>query len=185
MNEKRISMTAPALALGLCPAVCAAVSGLGGLVIGLATVLVFALSEWVVSLLKAVLPESGRLPVLLAAAAGLSALVTLLAEALLPDVYGAAGPYLPLTAVSCLLLDRVPALKRTDSAVKTGGLFVLALTAVGLVCEFLGAGTLFGAAVLPESLTPAAALAKVPGAFLLLAFVLMGASALNGEEGSK
>jgi electron transport complex protein RnfE len=50
--------------------------------------------------------------------------------------------------------------------------FTIALTVIGLVREFLGAGTLFGVTVLPDWMNPIAIFIKAPGAFMVIAFVV-------------
>ena len=50
--------------------------------------------------------------------------------------------------------------------------FTLALTIIGLIREFLGAGTAFDIQVLPESFEGIGIFIKAPGAFLVMAFLI-------------
>ena len=166
------------LTLALAPAVCAAVSAWCGLAAGVAAVAAALLAGLSGRLCKG-LPAGTRLAVSLAAAAGTAALAGLLAEAFLPGVYEPIKAYLPLTALSGLLLAQ-SAPWQTNLTGAGGGTLLL-LTAVGLLREFLGAGTLFGAAVLPEWMEPMGFLTGAPGAFLTAAVLLMCANALREE----
>ena len=55
--------------------------------------------------------------------------------------------------------------------------FTLALTAIGIVREFLGAGTIFGRLILPQSFEPITIFILAPGAF----FVAAGITALQNK----
>ena len=58
--------------------------------------------------------------------------------------------------------------------------FTIALVIIGLVREFLGAGTVFGVTVLsPDIFTPLGVFVRAPGAFLVLAVVV---AVMNGAN---
>ena len=86
----------------------------------------------------------------------------------LPDVYEALGGFLALIVVNCIILGRAEAFanKHTVAESAVDGLsngvgFTMALTAMGIICEFLGKGSLFGFEIMPFSIgmlsTPAGA----------------------------
>ena len=72
-------------------------------------------------------------------------------EKFLPDLYDSLGGFLALIVVNCIILGRAEAFanKHTiaESAVDgiSNGLgFTVALTIMGIICEFFGSGSLFG-----------------------------------------
>ena len=62
--------------------------------------------------------------------------------------------------------------------------FTLALTALGFIRELLGAGTGFGIRILPESFEPIGIFIKAPGAFLVLAIMIMVLNAIGVKNRS-
>ena len=176
-------MKSPALLVLLCPAVAACTDAMSGLWMGISGVLVYAAAELVCRALRTILTGKARLPVLLVTAGTAAAVLSLLFAAYLPDIYSVIGPYLPLTAVFCLMLDLA----------ETGGMgmpslsgkiglalgFTASLILFGLLREFLGAGTLLGVQVLPADMAAMGMFVRAPGAFLILAVLLMSANALG------
>jgi electron transport complex protein RnfE len=105
--------------------------------------------------------------------------VELLIEAYIPTLYSALGIYIPLIVVNCIILGRAEAYASKNppflsvmDGVGMGLGFTIALTIIGLLREFLGAGTLFGFSVLPDSIEPIAIFVKAPGAFMVIAIVI-------------
>lgn len=167
--------------LGTCPALAACDTFWNALLIAAATVVVFDLTNAVLYLLRGVAAGAARLAALLVTASALSGIAVLLVEAYFPAQYEAVGLYIPLTALQCAALDRVLPDAETPSGlsklVRPLALYVLTLCAVGLLRELLGAGTAFGVPLLPSGMEALAFFRSVPGAFLTLAFVAMGAKA--------
>ena len=100
-------------------------------------------------------------------------------EAYTPTIYSALGIYIPLIVVNCIILGRAeafasknPPLLSAADGLGMGLGFTIALVLIGLLREFVGAGTAFGVAVLPESFPVITVFIKAPGAFLVLAFLV-------------
>ena len=195
MNAWKQPLKSPVSALfllGTCPVLAACDTCANAVLIAAAAVLVFALTNVILYLLRGVVTGGARIVTLLATASALSGIAVLLTEAYFPAHYDAVALYIPLTALQCAGLDRVFAGENFRAVLKTWArpamLYVLTLGAVGLLREFLGAGTAFGVPVLPSDMEPVAFFHGVPGAFLTLAFLLMGAKAAGflkdtpGEE---
>ncbi|HWR22897.1 MAG TPA: Rnf-Nqr domain containing protein [Feifaniaceae bacterium] len=167
---------APALrlAVALCAALAVAATASNGLGLGLVTALVLACSNAVIALVRGLLPEQAR-PFAYALVIGLfvSAAQMLLA-AYFPGLSADLGIYVPLTAISCILLSRVGADEKPRVAAAcadglvTGLLFAAALFLFSAVRELLGFGTLFGAAVFGEGFEPMLVIKAVPGGLILL-----------------
>lgn len=177
MNAWNKSTSVPVSALfllGTCPVLAGCDSFFGGLLLGAATIAVFALTSAILYLLRGVVNGAARVVCLLATASALAGIAAYLTQAYCPAQYATIGLYVPLTALQCVALDRmVSASALTLPAVW----YVAVLCAAGLLREFLGAGTLFGARVLPDYMEVPAFFHSAPGAFMALAFLLMAAKA--------
>ena len=174
------------LMLGMCPTLAVTTSAINGFGMGMSTMAVLIVSNLVISLLRKAIPGEVRLPAYIVIVASLVTVVELVTEAYLPALYGALGIYIPLIVVICIILGRAEAYASKNTpllsvfdGVGMGLGFTLALTAVGLIREFLGAGTAFGFQVLPDSVEPIGIFIKAPGAFLVLAFVV---AVMNGAN---
>ena len=149
----------------------------GGLILGLTAVAVFALTGVILYLLRGVVRGGVRVAVLITVASALAGIAALLVEAYFPAQYASIGLYVPLTALQCVALDRITSRKDASALTIPAAWYVGALCVTGLLREFLGAGTLFGANVLPDYMEAPAFFHGVPGAFFVLAVVLMAAKA--------
>ena len=171
--------------LALCPALAAASTAWSGLALGLISVVIVLLTCVFKRLLGKILPAKAGLIAGLVIAAALTTLACLLTEAFLPGVYSAVRELLPLLAVQTALLSLVFAvdMKAVHSPALWIG-YVITLFVIGVVREFLGAGSLFGCQILGDGFAPIAAIAGAPGAFLALAFAGMILNALcpTGKE---
>lgn len=189
-QPRRIPVSALFL-VGMCPVLAGCESFWSGLLLGVSAIAVFALTSVIVYLLREIVNGWTRLAVLLVTASALAGIVTLLAEAYCPAQYAAMGLYLPLTALQCVGLDRMLPEKNASALAVPAAWYLGTLCLMGLLREFLGAGTLFGARVLPSYMEVPAFFRSVPGAFLTLAFLLIAAKAGGlsldkiGEEAQK
>ncbi len=140
------------LVLGTCPTLAmiksSATSAAG---MGLCVLVVLTLSNMIISALRKVIPNQVRIPCYIVIIATLVTLVQMVLEKFLPSLYDSLGTFLALIVVNCIVLGRAEAFanKHTvaESAVDgiANGLgFTIALTVMGIVCEFLGSGSLFG-----------------------------------------
>ena len=173
------------LMLGMCPTLAVSTAAINGIGMGLSTTAVLILSNFVISVLRRVIPNEVRLPAYIVIVASLVTVTELLIEAYLPSIYEALGIYIPLIVVNCIILGRAEAYanKNTpDLAVMDGigmGLgFTIALTLAGLVRELLGAGTAFGFTVFPKEYA-VGILIQPPGAFLVIALFIIIMNAIG------
>ncbi|MDD2957393.1 MAG: electron transport complex subunit E [Lachnospiraceae bacterium] len=167
------------LMLGMCPTLAVTTSARNGLGMGVSTLAVLVISNYIISLLRKVIPDEVRLPAYIVIVASLVTVVELLMEAFMPGLYGALGIYIPLIVVNCIILGRAEAYASKNPPVLSifdgigmGLGFTIALTIIGLVRELLGSGTVFGYGVMPDFVTPIAIFIKAPGAFLVLAVIV-------------
>jgi len=184
--------------LAMCPAMAVTTSGTNGLGMGLATTAVLVVANVLVSLIRHTVSSQVRIPVFVVLIATLVTVVDLVMNAWLHELYKVLGLFIALIVVNCAILGRAEAF-----AVKSGVLasavdglamglgFTGALTLIGLIREFLGAGTLFAQA--SNLLGPAFAIIEMklagydgallmilpPGGFAVLGFLLAGKQVLE------
>ncbi len=143
------------LVLGTCPTLAMIHSATSAFGMGLTVVVILTLSNILISALRKLIPNEVRIPAYIVIIATLVTLARMVLEKFLPDLYDQLGSFLALIVVNCIILGRAEAFanKHTvaESAVDgvaTGLGFTFALTIMGIVCEFLGAGSIFGAKIM-------------------------------------
>ncbi|MBR6307767.1 MAG: electron transport complex subunit RsxE [Lachnospiraceae bacterium] len=166
------------LLLGMCPTLAVTTSAKNGLGMGITTLVVLALSNLFISLLRKIIPDKIRIPAFIVIIASFVTMVELLLNAYLPGLYKALGLYIPLIVVNCIILGRAEAYAYSHSPLLSlfdglgmGTGFTFALTIIGAVRELLGAGTIFGANVMPKGYVPVSIFIMAPGAFFVLALL--------------
>lgn len=165
------------LLLGMCPTLATTTSSINGLSMGLATMAVLICTNFVISCIKSITPDKVRIPVFVVVIAAFVTVLQMVIKAYLPDVDKSLGIFIPLIVVNCIILGRAEAYacKNSPLASVFDGLgiglgFTMALTLLGMVRELLGAGSLFGATLLPET-TNILLFVLPPGAFISLGFL--------------
>ena len=164
------------LMLGMCPTLAVTTSAMNGLGMGLTTMVVLALSNLMISLLRKLIPNRVRIPAFIVIIASFVTMVQLLLEGYLSTLNKSLGVYIPLIVVNCIILGRAesyaysnPPIPSLFDGIGMGMGFTVALTCIGAVRELLGAGELFGASVMPASYVPIRIFGQAPGAFFVLA----------------
>ena len=139
------------LMLGMCPTLAVTSSAINGLGMGLSTMVVLALSNLIISMLRKVIPDKVRIPAYIVIIATFVTLVELLLHAYVPGLYASLGIYISLIVVNCIILGRAEAYASKNGMIPSffdgvgmGLGFTGALTLIGLIREFIGAGTFFG-----------------------------------------
>ena len=97
------------LMLGMCPTLAVTTSSINGLGMGLTTTAVLMASNFVISLLRKIIPERMRIPSYIVIVASMVTIVQLLLQAYLPSLYDTLGIYIPLIVVNCIILGRAEA----------------------------------------------------------------------------
>ncbi len=139
------------LMLGMCPTLAVTTSAINGLGMGLSTMVVLALSNLMISAMRKIIPDKVRIPAYIVIIATFVTLVELLLHAYVPALHESLGIYISLIVVNCIILGRAESYASKNKMMPSlfdgigmGLGFTLALTLIGLVREFLGAGTIFG-----------------------------------------
>ncbi len=167
------------LVLGMCPTLGTTTSAANGLGMGAATMVVLIMSNFVISLIKNLIPDKVRIPAFIVVIASFVTIIQMLMQAYLPSLYASLGVFIPLIVVNCVILGRAEAFASKNSPIDSifdgvgvGLGFVLALTLLGGTREILGSGAIFG---FPLGFKDQAPLIFVlaPGAFLALGYLIV------------
>lgn len=136
--------------LGLCPILAVSTSIVNAASLGLATVVVMAVSNFAVAFLRNFIPYAIRIPVFILIIAALTTVVDLSFNAYFHDLYLVLGIFIPLIVTNCIVLARVEAYAAKNDPVSSTvdgimmGLGLVCLLAVlGGLRELAGNGTLF------------------------------------------
>ena len=167
------------LFLGMCPTLATTTSAVNGLSMGLATMAVLICTNFVISCIKSVTPDKVRIPVFIVVIAAFVTILQMVMSAYAPDsINKALGIYIPLIVVNCIILGRAEsfACKNTPVASVFDGIgiglgFTLGLTILGVARELLGAGSIFGVTLLPETCN-ILLFVLPPGAFITLGYLV-------------
>ena len=181
------------LLLGTCPTLATSISAINGIGMGIATTVVLTGSNVVISLIRKLIPSKIRIASYIVVIATLTTIVQLLLQAYVPSLYDSLGIFIPLIVVNCIVLGRAeafaskngPLLSLVDG-IGMGIGFTMTLAIMGLIREFLGAGTFFGIQVYPNEF--AAMLMTMPcGGFLTLGCIIAAVQFIRsrGKKGAK
>lgn len=142
------------LVLGMCPTLGTTTSAANGFGMGVATMAVLIMSNFVISLVKNVIPDKVRIPSFIVIIASFVTIIQMLMQAYVPALYASLGVFIPLIVVNCIILGRAEAFasKNGVGAAAVDGIcqgigYTLVLVIMCVVRELLGAGT-FGAGLL-------------------------------------
>ncbi len=183
--------------LGLCSLLAISTSAVNAVSLGLATILVMAMANLIVSLLRGFIPHEIRIPIFILIIASLVTVVDMAMNAWLHDLYLVLGIFIPLIVVNCIVLARVEAFAAKNSAglaafdgVMMGIGFVWVIGLLGAIREFIGQGTLLAGIdmivpgmqaiqVLPEDYPGFLVAILPPGAFFVLGLLIAGRNWLD------
>lgn len=162
------------LLLGTCPSLATTTMAVNGLGMGLAATFVLIGSNFVISLLRNVIPGKVRIPAYIIIIAGFVTIIGQLIKAYVPALDSALGIFIPLIVVNCIILARAEMYasknRPLDSVMDGLGMglgFTLALVLIGSVREILGSGTWFGITLTKELWSPVSFFTMPAGGFLV------------------
>ena len=166
------------LLLGMCPTLATTTSAINGLSMGLATMFVLICSNIVISLIKNITPDKVRIPVFIVVIASFVTILQMMMQAYVPAVYATLGLFIPLIVVNCIILGRAEAFACSHGpgeslldGIGMGLGFSFGLTRLGAVRELLGAGSIFGITLIPETCNMLLFVLP-PGAFITLGYLI-------------
>ncbi len=182
------------LTLGMCPTLAVTTSAVNGAGMGLASTVVLALSNLIISMLRNVIPDRVRMPAYIVIVASFVTMVQFLMQGFVPDLYSSLGIYIPLIVVNCIILGRAESYASKNKPIPSlfdgigmGLGFTLSLTVLGAFREILGAGTVFGHSFVPAdnptSFEPVSIFVMAPGAFFVLAMLVAVMNRVKTRKG--
>jgi len=167
------------LLLGLCPVLAVTTSAENALGMGIATTFVLISSNLVVSAIKGVVPSQMRIPIYIVIIATFVTVVDLVLKGYFFELSKSLGLFIPLIVVNCMILGRSESFASKNGLFKSlvdglgmGVGFTLTLLALGSIREILGAGALFGVALVGLDTPRVLLFVLPPGAFVTLGFLL-------------
>lgn len=136
--------------LGLCPVLAVSTSFVNAFSLGLATILVMALSNAAVALVRGLIPYEVRIPIFILIIASLVTVLDLAFNAYLHSLYLVLGIFVPLIVTNCIVLARVEAFAAKNGALSAfvdgiamGLGLVIVLSLLGASRELIGTGAIF------------------------------------------
>ncbi len=169
------------LMLGLCPTLAVSTTALNALGMGAAVIFVLTFSNITISAIRKWVPESVRIPVYIIVISTFVTIIDYVMHAFAPEIYAHLGIFVPLIVVNCIILGRAEGFASKHSVweafldgIGCGIGFTLVIFIMGAIREILGAGTLFGRAILPQVFLekPVIYMILPPGGFLIIAILM-------------
>lgn len=167
------------IVLGLCPTLAVSTAAINGLSMGAATTFVLICSNFIISLLRKVIPENVRIPAYVVVIATFVTIADYVMGAFVPELHKALGIFIPLIVVNCIILGRAEAFanKHPVTLSIADGLgmgigFTLSLLAIASIRELIGAGTIFGVTIFGPNYRPAIMMILPPGGFITIGTLL-------------
>ena len=137
--------------LGMCPTLAVTSSAINGLGMGLTTMVILTMSNFMISLLRKLIPDKVRIPAYIVIIASFVTIVQFLLQAFIPSLNDSLGIFIPLIVVNCIILGRAesyasknPVIPSIFDGIGMGLGFTVGLTTIGIIREILGSGSIFG-----------------------------------------
>ena len=167
------------LLLGMCPTLGTTSPAINGMSMGLATMCVLILSNFIIALIKKLIPDAVRIPAYIVVIASLVTVLQMVIKAYAPDIDKSLGLFIPLIVVNCIILGRAESFAAKNGPVASifdgigiGLGFTFGLTSLGAVRELLGTGSIFGVTLWGETYGMLM-FVLAPGAFLVLGYLIV------------
>lgn len=165
--------------IGMCSVLAITINVVNSLAMGLAVTAVLVGSNFVISLLRNVIPNKIRIPAFVVVIATFVTIIEMFMKAYAQPIYKSLGIFLPLIVVNCIILARAEAFafknKIIPSIIDGLGMglgYTVAVVILGSIREIIGAGTFMGIALFGENFQAAGIFVMPPGAFILLGILI-------------
>lgn len=144
--------------LGICSALAVTVKLKPSLVMGISVIIVMAVSNVLISLLRRLIPPRIRIIVQLVVVASMVILVDQVLRAFVYDVSKQLSVYVGLIITNCIIMGRLEAFALGNKpwpafidGIGNGAGYAVILIIIGAVRELFGSGTLLGFQIIPQS----------------------------------
>lgn len=166
--------------LGMCPVLAVTNTAINSLAMGLATLFVLTMSNFLVASLRRVIPQQVRIATYIMIIATFVTAVDYIIQAIDLELHKALGAFVSLIVVNCLILGRAEAFASRNTVKKSvmDGLgmgigFTFSLLCLGIVRELLGNGSVFNLALLPDNYQQWIVMILPSGGFFTLGVLLL------------
>jgi Na+-transporting NADH:ubiquinone oxidoreductase subunit D len=146
------------------------------LIMTMSLVFVTALSNFTLSLTKALIPRNVRMIIQTLVIAFYVIIVDLFLKAYLPEVSKALGPYVGLIITNCIIMGRAEAFAQSNppfisfwDGFVSGLGYMFVLVPIACFRELLGFGSLWGIPLMPDFFTNWTIMVMAPSGFFVLA----------------
>ncbi len=180
------------LVLGTCPTLAVTTAAINGIGMGVAATLVLIGSNVAISLLRNIIPDKVRIPAYITIIATFVTIIQMLVKAFLPAIDASLGIFLPLIVVNCIILARAEMFASKNKvipsildAIGMGAGFTAALTLMGIIREFFGAGSIFGLPITQGFIDPMIVFILPPGGFFVFGILVALSNKLAVSLGKK
>ena len=165
--------------LGLCPVLAVSASVKDALGMGIAVIFILTGSNFVISLIRKIVPNHVRIPVFIVVIATFVTVTDYIIAAYSPQIHKNLGVYLPLIVVNCIILGRAEGFASKNNVINSilDGLgmglgFTLIIFVIASIREILGNGTFMGKIIFGENFKPFLIMIMPPGAFLVIGILI-------------
>ncbi len=183
------------LFLGMCPTLALTNNLTNAIGMGASVVIVLAITNTLISLIRKIIPGDIRIPVYITVIASVVTVLGMLMEAFLPALFESLGIYLPLIVVNCIILGRAEAFASENGVmdsfidgIASGLGFLLGLTVLGFFRELIGTGAveLLNFRIMDANHAPVI-FVESSGAFLMFGLIawMVNTIKLNREKEAK
>ena len=178
------------LVLGTCPTLATTSSVISAFSMGIVATLVLVCSNFVISALRKIIPDTVRIPCYIVIIASFVTVLQMLLQAYLPDIYDMLGVYLALVVVNCIILGRAemfarknPVLNSVIDGLGMGVGFLLALLIMATIREVFGNGSFAGIEIPFLSDFKIPILTQAPGGYLVFGIVIAVMNVITSKRG--
>jgi len=165
--------------LGLCPLLAVSGSVRDALGMGIAVIFVLTGSNFVISLIRKIVPSHVRIPVYIVVIATFVTITDYTLAAYSPQIHKNLGVYLPLIVVNCIILGRAEGFASKNNVLNSilDGLgmgigFTLIIFVIASTREIIGNGTFMGKNILGTNYNPFLIMIMPPGAFFVIGILI-------------
>lgn len=177
--------------IGMCSVLAVTNNVQNSLAMGLAVVAVLVGSNFVISILRNVIPDKIRIPAFVVVIATFVTIIEMFMKAYAQPIYQSLGIFLPLIVVNCIILARAEAFAFKNPVIPSivDGLgmglgYTVAVVLLGSTREILGAGSFMGKELFGAGFEPAGIFIMPPGAFILLGILIGIFNAVRNKKRS-
>lgn len=137
------------LLLGMCSTLAITTKFENSYVMGICLLIVLVISNFIVSVIKKIVPDNVRIPVYILIISTAVTIIEVLLNKYVPSLYNVLGIYIPLITVNCIILGRALSVASKKSilnsltdAIGIGLGFTLSLMLIAFIREVLGSNSL-------------------------------------------